>query len=942
MTVARTTRRLPGFRFEAQTPPLDEALPRMDVAVFVGFAASGPLHLPVAVEDAAQFAALFGADAPLAWDARRGETVYAHLGPAVRAFFRNGGRRCWVVRVAGRTRPNFVYVPGLARLRPGGRLAPALAPARSEGSWSDSLRAAAALISKPLVVSRYSSPLDFEIESHGADAPVEGDILRLTFAEGYVPLVTVKSVTTVGAGDVPGRAAVRVLGGAVKWFRVPGEPPIVRSGRAQVVTFDGRDRTAEAYIAPDSAWGIGQPAPPGKPISVNLELSPADAPAPGSFVRAKLGTRRLWVRADEVRVLARPSSDEAGTVQVSGEAVWVNKNRPTVVLTPRPTCEKLLFELRVRSGDADPLSLSDLGFTRSHPRFWGALPCDGSLFRRGLSDDLQHDAVRRETEVPRFPLAGPTGKHVPETYLPVLMPTFPLDYMGPRRRRRTALVRDGLAEFGADLFLDRDLKGSGTADLLSRADFIRDQSARPRALAGIHTALDLEEATIIIVPDAVHTGWQERPESEPHPEPSKPRSHPEWWRFLDCAERSTAPPVETPLRGNFLDCGLRVVAAPVLAVGEPDAAGTPALTWSGEADARFILEEATSPDWAGAAVIYTGAETQTVVYGRASGDYFYRVRAEAGGYSSNWSNGVGVRVQAARGWQSKPETSFQSDTLLGVHRALLRMCAARGDLFAILSLPDHYREEEARAHARLLRPNGAGRRTTPSAPGLVAPLGFGESRALSYGAVYHPWVVGSGEDGRRGLRRYPPDGVAAGLIARRSFERGAWVAPANEPLYGVVALDPPLRRTHFAALQEAQVNVVRQETRGFLVLSADTLSDDVDYRPIGVRRLLSLLRRMALRLGATYVFEPHDEAFRRLVRRGFEGMLGEMFARGAFAGASPAESYRVITDSTLNTNQMTDLGRFVVELKVAPSLPLTFLTIRLVQSGDRGMAAEEG
>jgi hypothetical protein len=39
---------------------------------------------------------------------------------------------------------------------------------------------------------------------------------------------------------------------------------------------------------------------------------------------------------------------------------------------------------------------------------------------------------------------------------------------------------------------------------------------------------------------------------------------------------------------------------------------------------------------------------------------------------------------------------------------------------------------------------------------------------------------------------------------------------------------------------------------------------------------------------------------------------------------------------------MADLGRFVVELKVAPSLPLTYLTIRLVQSGDRGMAAEEG
>ena len=90
MAATLTTRRLPGIRFEAQPPALAESLPRMDVAVFVGFAASGPLNMPVAVEDAAQFAAVFGEDAPLVWDRQRGETVYAYLAPAVRAFFRNG------------------------------------------------------------------------------------------------------------------------------------------------------------------------------------------------------------------------------------------------------------------------------------------------------------------------------------------------------------------------------------------------------------------------------------------------------------------------------------------------------------------------------------------------------------------------------------------------------------------------------------------------------------------------------------------------------------------------------------------------------------------------------------------------------------------------------------------------------------------------------------
>src|SRR5215218_7086647 len=100
---ARLARRLPGIEVDAAPPPPAEALPRMDVAVLVGFASAGPLHVPVAVESVTQFAAVFGPDAPLAWDAARGVRARAYLGPAVRAFFANGGRRCWVVRVA-RTR----------------------------------------------------------------------------------------------------------------------------------------------------------------------------------------------------------------------------------------------------------------------------------------------------------------------------------------------------------------------------------------------------------------------------------------------------------------------------------------------------------------------------------------------------------------------------------------------------------------------------------------------------------------------------------------------------------------------------------------------------------------------------------------------------------------------------------------------------------------------
>jgi len=93
-------RRLPGVRFEVPAPALDETLPRMDIALFVGFAQSGPLNLPVAVRSVPEFEAIFGGIVTLA-SQPDGQPLHGALHGAVRGFFAQGGQRLWVVRVAG-------------------------------------------------------------------------------------------------------------------------------------------------------------------------------------------------------------------------------------------------------------------------------------------------------------------------------------------------------------------------------------------------------------------------------------------------------------------------------------------------------------------------------------------------------------------------------------------------------------------------------------------------------------------------------------------------------------------------------------------------------------------------------------------------------------------------------------------------------------------------
>jgi phage tail sheath protein FI len=150
---------------------------------------------------------------------------------------------------------------------------------------------------------------------------------------------------------------------------------------------------------------------------------------------------------------------------------------------------------------------------------------------------------------------------------------------------------------------------------------------------------------------------------------------------------------------------------------------------------------------------------------------------------------------------------------------------------------------------------------------------------------------------------------------------------------------PSSRR--WARLAAAQVNAVARHPRGFLLLSADTLSGEPSLRPISVRRLLTLLRRLALAEGETFVFEPGDAFLADLVRHRFEEVLGDLYRRGAFAGATAGEGFRVVTDASVNPPASIDRGRFVAELRVAPARALAFLTVRLVGGGPELLSVEE-
>lgn len=921
MILPQAAHRRPGLRVQARPSGPSPALPRMDVAAFVGYATRGPLDVPVPVEDVERFTALFGPDPELAWDEHRGQVVHAVLGGAVRSFFRNGGRRCVVVRVAGPgAEASRVQLPGVLAVTSTGA-SPAVLRAGSEGSWADRLRVAVETSVSHVVVRTPSLRSGVLEVLTALPTPVgAGDLLRIPFPDrpdGWTLVATVGSRTD----------------GRVATPRGPG-------GRVTRLELDHQRWTRSVVLAAGTRMGVevwhgSRPSTPVPAVAVvagdrsrlRLPVAVDAAPPPGRVLRLVDVPAGLAPEGDELWAVVQdrvPGPDGARDRTLLGVVVLhVRGAVPATLagLTGRRSGARV--DLVLRTDDGERAGALPLGWGPRHARYLGALPDDASLLGLGRTrsagagpDVVDRSALHEDVAVLRCPLAGPE-RSVPASsapaYLPLEAPGGVPTWVTCERSGASAQRRDGLTAHTWSTFVDARLAEVGTADLLTTAAALRYGGGGHESLdlRGVHALLHVDEVSMIAVPDAALLGWDP---PAPVPVPGG----------------DTAPPPEDgdPVVGGFDDCASTVLAVPDLTVtGEP---AQPGLAWTTlPAAAEVVVEQSTTPDFDPAVPLYRGSRSELTL-GRPEGPRWFRARYVLRGAPGPWAvvGPLGVRLRPAAVLRRPGDD--RDAVAVAVHRALVRTCAARGDAIALLSLPLHDRGPEALTHLARLRAQ-AGDLRSP-----VPGLGAGEDVALSHAAAFHPWLVVAAPGRPQDLRRVPPDGAAAGVLARRTSERGAWASSAGVPLRDALGVDPELEAPTRAELAAAGVAVVERTHLGVVALSADTLSDDVELRPVAVRRLLHLLRRLAAREGQQYAFEPNGEALQGAAQRGFEGVLTDLFAAGALAGRRPEQAFRVVVAAPAGR----DGAQLVVELRVAPSLPLRFLTVRLARAADGRLQVE--
>ena len=256
--------------------------------------------------------------------------------------------------------------------------------------------------------------------------------------------------------------------------------------------------------------------------------------------------------------------------------------------------------------------------------------------------------------------------------------------------------------------------------------------------------------------------------------------------------------------------------------------------------------------------------------------------------------------------------TFDATELFRIQSEMIGQCERKRDRFALLDPP--------------FAASGGGR------AGIREALEWRARFDTQFAALHFPWVevldplrAASGTP-----RLVPPSGHVAGAVAKTDLDFGVHRAPANVELAWTLDSGIELNAEQHGLLNDAGVNAIRNVgSRGFRILGARTMSSDTAWRFVNVRRLMSMVERVLEIALQWAVFEPNGFVTRARITMSTTIFLLGMHESGAFAGATPDESFYVKCDLDNNPQETRDRGGLIVEIGIAPSKPFEFVVLRV-------------
>ena len=831
--------RLPGTVCEAALPPSSETPLRLDVAAFVGFAERGPLDLPVALEDLGQYQAVFGQDLLLARTRLGGQVVYAALPTAVKAFFDNGGRRCYVVRVAGsNARPNHFRMPGLVAWdQKEQTFTTVIAPSAWVGRWSDGMRIGTQLRSVPLHLGQNplawmangttdgTEVLALRLELPTATTVGVHDLLRLQFDGPDQPFLfcSVESVTKTGIAVTTSR----------------GIPVTIKARTRPEFTFTRERRVAlpaPAFV--EKLTSSGWSSLTSSPLASTPTLA---ALAGGEYALSLPGTDTMGIAVGDLLRITVANNDV-----LLFPVVEVVKPQQGQSIASPPLASPLLDTSPPTEASVQIIST---GASWQFP-YAASPPAPGMSLSAGvMSPPADIYGNLSEVGLLNFDLFISEGQEIQEIW--------------------QGLQFNGEMSFdtAADNYWVNKLVPS-TGVLQANALLL---NSAQRKLPGLDPTRSSRLGTPLPSPgdnDGSTQPWLfylplamgELPSPDEFA-PALPDDSPDNYPVPDKDGLWSFAPKDLFLDPHLLNVGVLDLineANQILYLNPGEYSSDGQATYLHKLHSLLLIDEIgllSIPDlvqrpWHFERLDAIKLPPPSSPPAPPDWSHFQDCDQPPQGEPGETKPPAQPDINFLP-VMGDPE-AYDATDLLFVQRAMVNFCAARSDVVAILSLPLHFKRREALDWQRRFVA-GPGDFLDSTLPPSLIPA-YIDDTMLSYAAVYHPWLQIREQvtPQRSPLRAMPSDGAICGMIAARERARGPWIAPASVPLQGIVGLSPNFSQTDWADLFNAHMNIVRQPIADYTLLSAHTLSSDTLFLHISVRRLLIFLRKLALRRGMRY------------------------------------------------------------------------------------------
>ena len=252
--------------------------------------------------------------------------------------------------------------------------------------------------------------------------------------------------------------------------------------------------------------------------------------------------------------------------------------------------------------------------------------------------------------------------------------------------------------------------------------------------------------------------------------------------------------------------------------------------------------------------------------------------------------------------------AIPGQTSKAVAQGILDYCSERGDCFGVPDIPMGMTTETALAYIKELK-------------GV-------------YGAMYYPWGKVVDPIGKGRLKLVPPSGHVLGIYARTDRERGVHKAPAGleADVRGFVETERTLANGDIELLNQANVNcITAKPNNGIVVWGARMITPHLDRKYVSDIRLDINIEESLYKDTQWTVFEPNDEALWNRITAQVKAFLYVKWTEGALFGTTPSQAYYVKCDEELNTEEIRNAGRVLVDVGYAKKKPNEFTIFRLSQ-----------